>query len=290
MKAPHSTLAAACAAAAAISSLSMLCSCSCSPSGSGDGAPEVTSMQVAMDLKNADAFYRAPAPGGGDSIYVNLSASLQWPTRVGDADLAVLGDSILAIGFNAPAGTSPEQAMRQFASEASARAMLPDSVQPQAVAQVPGAVTGVWYSIVNGSVVEINERMVTYVVTASGYQGGAHPYTASRPFTYDLAHGRVVTMDNLFVRGSHDAVLSVVKRALARARNVEVAQLADAGIFVDQFTDPGQPYVTDDVLMFHFNPYDIACYADGPIDVAVYPDEVARWLTPEAKQLLQVQE
>lgn len=253
----------------------------------GDAASGISTLSVGMDLKNADRFYRTVYQG--DTIYLDLSASLQWPVQVGDADLWVLGDSILSIGFESKGVHNVDQVMQGFVG--SSRLYFGElGSTVEEVDEIPAQELQAWYCIVNGNMVEINERLLTYIVTVSSYTGGAHPYVASTPFSYDLTRGQVITLNNLFVPGSHDAVLAIVKKALARSLNVNVANLADAGIFVDQFTNPGQPYITDNVLMFHFNPYDIACYADGPFDVAVYPQEVAQFLTPEARQLLDVEE
>ena len=61
-----------------------------------------------------------------------------------------------------------------------------------------------------------------------------------------------------------------------------------AGIFSSQLTYPGQPYINNNVLYFHYNPYDIAPYSSGMIDVAVYPYEVERFLAPGVINLFDV--
>lgn len=276
------------AVAVAAMTLPWLCGCgSKTQEQSGAAAPEISSMPVSMDLKNAECFYRLVQEQ--DTIYLDLSASVQWPTRMGDASIKALGDTILSAAFQAPAGSDAAKAMADFVSAQNAKAVIDmgqDSVQVTAVERIPQKGTGTWYSLVNGHVAEMSHQLVTYIVTLSTYSGGAHPITASLPFSYDLKRGCVLTLDNMFKPGSQGRVLEVVRRALARSLDVTPDRLEDAGVFVDQLTYPGLPYITDNVLMFHFNPYEIASYAMGDIDVAVFPQEVEEWLTPEAKALV----
>lgn len=79
--------------------------------------------------------------------------------------------------------------------------------------------------------------------------------------------------------------MPIIINALARQLEVPVDGLEKAGIFTSQLTSPGYPYISNNTLYFHYNPYDIAPYSRGMVDVAVYPYEVDRFLTPEAKAL-----
>ncbi len=79
--------------------------------------------------------------------------------------------------------------------------------------------------------------------------------------------------------------MPVIRTALARQLSVPVDALDRGGIFVSQLTYPGKPYIASNTLYFHYDPYEIGPYALGPVDVAVYPDEVDRFLRPDVKSL-----
>lgn len=103
--------------------------------------------------------------------------------------------------------------------------------------------------------------------------------TTVRPFTYDFANSQVLDNSNIFRHGTPtDSIVPVIKEALARQLGVSVGGLRNAGVFADQLTYPGIPYISGNTLYFHYDPYEIGPYAMGSVDVAVYPYEIERFL------------
>ena len=105
------------------------------------------------------------------------------------------------------------------------------------------------------------------------------------PFTYDFEGGRVLTLDNILTPDGREEIMPVIVKALARQYDVPVEGLRRAGFFVSQITYPGDPYICNNILYFHYNPYEIAPYSSGMIDVAVYPYEIEQYLRPEVRRL-----
>ena len=89
----------------------------------------------------------------------------------------------------------------------------------------------------------------------------------------------------MFKPEARDSIMPVIINALARQLDADPMNLDKAGIFTSQLTYPGQPYIANNTLYFHYNPYDIAPYSSGMIDVAVYPYEVSSMLKPEVSSL-----
>ena len=213
------------------------------------GDVEVTSFPVREGILSADKNFRIVLDG--DTSYLDQYASIHWPEAFGESN-----------------GT----------------------VKLMPVDSLPAPSDGVrcYFNNVTASVIESDESMVTYQVTTSVYLGGAHPMTTVHPFTYDLAEGRVLDVGNMFTAQGRDSIMPVIINALARQLDVPVSGLDRAGIFSSQLTYPGQPYINNNVLYFHYNPYDIAPYSSGMIDVAVYPYEVERFLAPGVINLFDV--
>ena len=145
-----------------------------------------------------------------------------------------------------------------------------------------------YFDNIKATVLELDEQMITYQITVSTYLGGAHPTTSIHPITFDLSDSRVLTLDNLLKAGARDSIMPIIASALARQLDVTPSRLHRAGIFVDQLTYPGTPYIYNNVLYFHYNPYEIAPYSSGMIDVAIYPYEVEHLITPEARSLFDI--
>lgn len=254
-----------------------------------DGGVEITQFPVNEVIMTADRNYRAIA--GGDTVYFDQYVSLHWPEKFGHADLSVLRDSLMSYCFGDSSYSGPEEAIRHFINDTSiltgddGAESIYDSVEPIDSLPAGVAAMGCYFNNVTATVLDMDEEMVTYQVACSSYLGGAHPFTATRPFTFDLENERVLTIDNMFAPGNRDALMPIITNALARQLDVPVDGLDRAGIFTAQLTYPGMPYISNNVLYFHYNPYDIAPYSSGAIDVAVYPYEIESLLQPDVRKL-----
>lgn len=255
---------------------------SCGGGAKGDATADdgITEFEVNQKLVTADKNYRVETNYG--NVYLELFTSIQWPEKMGDNDIRVLRDSLLSFAYSDTTSTSIREAVSRFINDTSivegAKSVVPVDTLP--------ADSMTYFGSVTVSVIDLDEEMITYQVTSSSYLGGAHPMTVTRPFTYDFALGKVLDFDNIFRPGvTADSIVPVITEALARQLSVPVRGLERAGIFVNQLTYPGQPYISNNTLFFHYDPYDIGPYALGPVDVAVYPYEVDSYLQPEIKSL-----
>ncbi|MDE5690546.1 RsiV family protein [Duncaniella sp.] len=254
----------------------------CGGSGSGRKADAglINEFQVSEVLMTADRDYRVSMDYG--DAYLELYTSIHWPERLGDNDISVLRDSLLYFAYGDTTVTDIRAAIRAYLDDTS----IVEGIKTVTEVDSLPADTMTYFNNVTASVMEINEDMATYQVVSSTYLGGAHPMTSVRPFTYSFAQGQVIGLDNMFLPGvTVDSIMPVIRTALARQLSVPVDALDRGGIFVSQLTYPGKPYIASNTLYFHYDPYEIGPYALGPVDVAVYPDEVDRFLRPDVKSL-----
>lgn len=261
-----------------------LCMTACGGNGSAgsDASDEyqITEFEIGETLMTADKNYRVET--GYGTVYLDLYTSIHWPERFGGNDLTVLRDSMLRYAYGDTTETDVRKAIRTFLADTSVVEGA-ESVTP--VDSMPSD-SMTYFNSVTASVMELDEEMVTYQVVSSTYLGGAHPMTGTRPFTYVFADSKVLSTDNMFLPGvGTDSIMPIIKDALARQMSVPVSGLEQAGIFVSQLTYPGRPYIASNTLYFHYDPYEIGPYALGPVDVAVYPNEVDRFLRPDVKSL-----
>lgn len=251
--------------------------------GASDSA--ITNFAVKEVVKTADRTYRLVTDY--DTVYLDLYTSIQWPEQLGNADLTILKDSLLDFAYADTTSKSVDKAILAFLDDTSLIEGVKDAV---VVDSMPSGSdrTQAYFGNVTATVSDLDEEMVTYQVMTSTYLGGAHPMTGIHPFTYDLRSGKILNIDNMFKPEARDSIMPIIINALARQLDVDPMNLDKAGIFTMQLTYPGKPYIANNMLYFHYNPYDIAPYSSGMIDVAVYPYEVINMLTPEVKALFDV--
>ena len=263
--------------------------CGGSDAKKSDGDVAITEFAVNEVIMTADRNYRALL--AGDTVYLDQYVSLHWPEKFGNADLTVLRDSLMSYCFGDSSYSGPEEAIRHFITDTTVLTGEPgdesvyDSVEPIDSLPAGVAAMGCYFNNVTATVLDMDEEMVTYQVSCSSYLGGAHPFTATHPFTFDLENERGLTIENMFAPENRDALMPIIINALARQLDVPVDGLERAGIFTAQLTYPGQPYISNNMLYFHYNPYDIAPYAAGMIDVVVYPYEIEALLQPDVRKL-----
>lgn len=241
---------------------------------------EISEFEIHKKLLTADRSYRVVTDYG--TVYLEMYTSVQWPEKFGGNDIKVLQDSVLNFAYSDTTSVSIHDAIRKYLDDTSflegVKEIVPVDTLPS------DSMT--YFSSVTGAVLDLDEGMVTYQLVSSSYLGGAHPMTATHPFTYDFAESRVLDNSNIFRPGiPTDSIVPVIREALARQLGVPVSRLKNEGVFADQLTYPGIPYISGNTLYFHYDPYEIGPYAMGSVDVAVYPYEIERFLQPSVVRL-----
>lgn len=252
-----------------------------------DSTPEskvkISNFDLKATTKSAEQSYRLSIMG--DTAFLTLSASVQWPENIGGCDIKLFQDSIISLSF--PRDIHKGEIDKSISSFVCDIDIMGDSVEFVPVASIPKEdLNERAYEIsVTGKLLEVTEAFVTYQVINYSYTGGAHPNTFSFPFTYALKDKKVLTMENMFKPGSEEALTQVVREALARQYNVPAQHLTAAGLFSDNVPMSHNIYILNGALIFHYNTYDIAPYYMGAINAEVYPYEIEAYLTPMGVEL-----
>lgn len=252
---------------------------------------EVEDFKVVETIKSVTRCFRASS--GGDTVYLTQSAVMQWPEELGHYGLGALQKHLLSAAYNDTVGPV-DRAMVRFVSDLSSITgegfgIPADSIQR--VDSVPSPFGGVscYEAEVTARVQELTERSVTYDVTAMSYLGGAHPNTSSSPFTYVFELGEVMSYESLFKPGSEAQVSRAVNEAAADQYGCAPYRLASKTFFNDTLAVSHDVYWSDGAIVFHYNPYDVAPYSSGMIDVAVYPYMVSESLSDKYRKLFELE-
>lgn len=248
----------------------------------------VSSFEVRQSIKSAARSFEIKTDDG--NVYLTLSTSVQWPEEFGQFKIDVLEDSLSSLMYKKAVTTDGiDPLMAKFVSTVPDEVAMGNPSTP--VDSVPsGEGVSAWSIDVSGKILEFTKKTVTYEVSTYSFLGGAHPTTLTQPFSYDLAAGQVLTLANMFKKGSEAAVLKVVAQNLADNYDVAPTALDKAGFLVSSLEKLGMPYIYNNAIVFRYDPYDIAPYAMGAVNVEVYPAQLAEYMTPEFARLMEVED
>jgi hypothetical protein len=115
-----------------------------------------------------------------------------------------------------------------------------------------------------------SKKLLNITVEYYLFTGGAHGYGATESLLFNPENGSTYKLNELF---SNTAQLTELVEAKFRTHLKIPAKssLTDAGYFFadDRFILPKNYIISEKGIQFHYNTYEVACYAQGPIDLFI---------------------
>jgi len=219
----------------------------------------------------------------GDTIYTAAKYSVVWPEKVGQEDFDDLRDSLLvytfgttgASGFDEAAGRymlSGVEDLRQENDTAFRYSTVPYDVASNADRHS-------FISTTSDVTLLTPALLVVQVYNYSYYFGAAHGMQNVRYLNYDIAARKLLTVNNIFKPGNETALLDLINTS-ARKHYPE-----EGALFPDPIQTLSTLQLTEDEIVFVYQPYDVAPYSTGIVRVPVNIFDLHRFLTPEAAAL-----
>jgi hypothetical protein len=104
--------------------------------------------------------------------------------------------------------------------------------------------------------------------TLESYEGGAHGMTTTEYRVFDREKGRVIGLADIAGETERKLLKETVELTLRENYGIpEGAGFSSAGFFEDEITLPENFFLSEKGIGFHWNPYEIAPYAMGAIEV-----------------------
>lgn len=131
-----------------------------------------------------------------------------------------------------------------------------------------------------------DDHVASFATIHYSYTGGAHGYESKALISFDKVTGKPITEVDIFVQGYEEPLAEMIKYQLQQTYEVASAEeLEQVGFFnPSEITPNGNFYLLDDALIYCFNPYEIAPYSTGRIEVRI-PYEVVRSIAREDGKL-----
>lgn len=129
--------------------------------------------------------------------------------------------------------------------------------------------------------VSVTGRYAVITQTVSIYEGGAHGDYTVVPYVLDVETPGAFSLEDIIAEKSRPAFYALMERELRRYSN-EKSEIPlspgaplSGGIYFDDNVTPSNFYPAADGLHLQWNPYDIAAYAFGVIDITLAWNELA---------------
>jgi len=251
-------------------------------SGADDAISQFKMVQV---LKSAERDYLCEGALFADSLslYSKVNVAVEWPVQMGGYDIRPLQDSLIARAF-----LHPKESLEQSMMASLDNPQGSDTYKMVRVDSIPDRSSAV--VLYHGTVVSsvaFSPRFIVYQIMSSMYEGGAHGLTVSTFLNYDFVKGRVIDFDSAFLPESSEALLNAVKEKLMSDNGVESLKELDAkGFFTDQLFLSRNFYLQGYNVVFHYQPYDIAPYSTGAVDVSIPFYVISDYLSPDVVEML----
>lgn len=142
-----------------------------------------------------------------------------------------------------------------------------------------------------------NGRFVTYQMATNENRNGAHGYYTLQMVSYDPIHGRPIDWNYIFKPGSAGQIVKMLEHIAEsdpeymswNANIYRYAHHLDVEWYdAKEYLLPN-PALTDEGVVFSYQPYEIACFAAGMYHFTIPYNQVIDYLTDEAKWCLGIE-
>lgn len=241
---------------------------------------QISNFETTSIYKTATRTYCAA--GDTADVYSINSVGLQWPVRFGDNDVKALQDTLLRRAFGVE-NLAVDDAINDYLSQPLGKDEYPLNV----VASVNDDRCGLLLEQrVDVSMVGFCERYVVYSCNHYEFNGGDHPNYYTHYINYDVQRNKLLLFNDIFAPGSEEKLLEVVTQAILDkffASSLEdLFRKSEIRYDIHVSRDI---YLTGNEVVFHYNPYEIAPWSFGGIDVPVRASLLIPFFTPEALTL-----
>jgi hypothetical protein len=119
------------------------------------------------------------------------------------------------------------------------------------------------------------------------YTGGAHGMREREYFVIDSAEKRRLFPEDLFTESAKEPLKALVEDALRSYSKLSPGEPLSAGYYFDDSVEvPENFFLNSEGVGFHWNPYEIAPYSVGPLEVVIPYKRLQNLLTPKGISLL----
>ena len=136
-----------------------------------------------------------------------------------------------------------------------------------------------WEAKIDAQIAYENNELITIRLDSYIFTGGAHGYGSTRFLNFEKHSGLELTRKDLFK--NHRNFVDFAEERFRKQENIPVDQsINSTGLMfeLDEFYLPENIGFTEKGLKLLYNPYEVASYADGTIEMTIPYEEVENFL------------
>ncbi|MCX7833785.1 MAG: DUF3298 and DUF4163 domain-containing protein [Ignavibacteria bacterium] len=129
----------------------------------------------------------------------------------------------------------------------------------------------IWMMEVRGKVENYTPKILCYSISNVNFLGGAHPNTMFRYINFDRKTGKVISLNDIFTVGFESKLNTILDRVIRQNYMLKPEDdLRDkVGLFENKIEFNNNFAITKHGIKFYYNPYEIAPYSVGFIELIV---------------------
>lgn len=223
--------------------------------------------------------------GTRNDLSYGCQVDILMPSDLCGIDCHDLQDTIMQRAFGFFGGnrmSAINDALRNIAAEVGympVDTVMPDSViasSPHFLSRYDG------YTCIQGEIETLTSRLMSYAITNSTYYpGAAHGMYGTMYINYDLTHGRIIRLSDIFTEEGLEILPAEISKKAAQM----VAVIGDTDI--DSLPADNNFYLTaSGDIVFAYQPYEVASYAQGEIQIPLAAYLLSQYLTEEGAEML----
>lgn len=139
-----------------------------------------------------------------------------------------------------------------------------------------------WYLELSISANLDHPKILNIASGNSSYMGGAHPNSYLEYYNISKETGDTLSLGNLFAAGFEKKLNELIDAKFRKNNNIAAGEsLADKGGLFENKISYNYNWIIskDGSITFYYNPYEIASYAQGPIEITLSKEEIAPLLS-----------
>lgn len=211
------------------------------------------------------------------------SVSIIMPTAIKGLNISELQDSILSAAFDTISADHTAAMNKYLEGQASEMGYTAKAISPDSISVNQFKADG--YSLITGEVVSMTGAMLTYSVTNASYSpGAAHGMTHRLYLNFSLSDGKVIKLSDIFTAEGLKALPAVIQsQADKMTSTLGITSITELPAY-DNF------YISSaGDIVFAFQPYEVASFAQGEVKVPFYAYELAKYMTPYGLAIFNMQ-
>ncbi|MEJ7559078.1 MAG: DUF3298 domain-containing protein [Pedobacter sp.] len=141
-----------------------------------------------------------------------------------------------------------------------------------------------WFLMINTKVIKQEPQYIAFYTSYINFSGGAHPNSSFTYQNYNPVTHQQITLDSLLLPGSSDKLNAIAERIFRKDEKLTSDQSLKNNYFFehDTFKLNTNFTITDEGLLFLYNPYEIKAYAFGITKLLIPFSELKDILKPNS--------